>query len=262
MKANTLSVTLFAVGICATQSVFANTNLTLEQRIMRAENLLSNQAEQAQKIEQMRAELTDMREMLEKQNHEMEQIKQRQRNLYQDMDRRLSDVESGKQSTMTDMPGVAPSAIQAPASAIANPNPTAAVADTGSADTDGKLAYDKAFGLLKDGRYAQAITEFRSFMQGFPQSKLMDNAQYWLAEACYVSRDYPTALKEFQKVITTYKESSKVQGAELKVGYTYYEMQDWAKARKTLESVAARYPNTIVAGKADERLQRMKREGH
>ena len=77
-----------------------------------------------------------------------------------------------------------------------------------------------------------------------------------------MSRDYPTALKEFQKVITTYKESSKVQGAELKVGYTYYEMQDWAKARKTLESVAARYPNTIVAGKADERLQRMKREGH
>ena len=116
--------------------------------------------------------------------------------------------------------------------------------------------------MLKDGRYAPSITEFRNFIQRYPQSKFLDNAQYWLAEALYVSRDYPAALKEFQKILTHYKDSGKLQGAELKIGYTYYEMQDWANARTTLESVKSRYPNTTVATKADERLQRMKREGH
>lgn len=257
MYAKFFRVFLVATSLVIMQSAVAD-NLTLEQRIMRMENLLVNQAEQAQKIDQMRAEMTDMREMLEKQSYEMEQIKQRQRNLYQDMDRRLSDLESGKQISGSAAPIAPPVSVAAPAISAA---PVAAPADAATTDPDGKAAYDKAFGLLKDGRYAPSITEFRNFIQNYPQSKFLDNAQYWLAEACYVSRDYPTALKEFQKILTHYKDSGKLQGAELKIGYTYYEMQDWARARTTLESVAARYPNTNVAAKAIERLQRMKREG-
>ena len=261
MKAKYLSVTLFVACAGAMQLARAE-NLTLEQRVMRTENLLINQVEQTQKLEQMRTELTDMREMMEKQTYEMEQIKQRQRNLYQDMDRRLSEVESGKQTESAVAPIAPSTAVLAPVIPAVVGAPVVAAIDAAPADADGKLAYDKAFGLLKDGRYAPAITEFRSFMQLYPQSKFMDNAQYWLAEACYVSRDYPVALKEFQKILTLYKDSGKLQGAELKIGYTYYEMQDWAKARMTLESVMSRYPNTTVAAKADERLQRMKREGH
>lgn len=234
-------------------------NLTLEQRLTRVENLLLQQSEQAQKFEQVRTELTEMREMLEKQTYEMEQIKQRQRNLYQDMDRRLSDLESGKQAAGSVAPIAPPVSVVAPVTSVA---PVIGAPDNGSGDTDGKLVYDKAFGLLKDGRYAQSIAEFRNFMQRYPQSKLLDNAQYWLAEACYVSRDYATALKEFQKILALHKDSDKLTGAELKVGYTYYEMQDWANARTTLESVKSRYPDSAVAAKAEERLQRMKREGH
>jgi tol-pal system protein YbgF len=250
---------LVAIAMGVLQSASAADSLTLDQRVMRMENLLVNQAEQVQKFEQMRAELTDMREMLEKQTYEMEQIKQRQRNLYQDMDRRLSDLESGKQSSASVAPVAPPTSLAAP---TLNAVPVVTSSDAASADPDGKVLYDKAFGLLKDGRYAPSITEFRSFLQRYPQSKFLDNAQYWLAEACYVSRDYPTALKEFQKILTHYKDSGKLQGSELKIGYTYYEMQDWANARTTLESVKSRYPNTTVATKADERLQRMKREGH
>jgi len=39
-------------------------------------------------------------------------------------------------------------------------------------------------------------------------------------------------------------------------------MSDWAKAREALQGVIASHPNTTVARKAEERLQRMKREGH
>lgn len=258
MQAKFSHIFLFAVLTGVMQPASAE-NLTPEQRITRVENLLANQGEQAQKIEQLRSELAEMRELLEKQSYEMEQIKQRQRNLYQDMDRRLNDLEAGKQSSGT----AAPAPVPAPSVSVASmPAVITATNDSVDPDPDGKVLFDKAFGLLKDGRYAPSITEFKNFIQRYPQSKIMDNAQYWLAQAYYLSRDYPAALKEFQKILTNHKDSDKLQDAELRVGYTYYEMQDWAKARTTLESVKSRYPNTTVATKAEERLQRMKREGH
>ena len=243
---------------------------SVEQRLQRIENLLGNQVlmEQSQQMEMLRQELAEIREMVENQDHQLNLIKQRQRNLYQDMDRRLHDLEAGTtRSTTAVAPApVAPPNVAPPRSVVATPTDqtsTAAIAaDTGqSADNDGKLAYGQAFNLLKEGRYQQAVIDFRNFLQNFPESRYRANAQYWLAEANYVSRDYKTALQEFQKIVVNYPDSNKIQGAELKIGYTYYEMQDWASARTALERVMSQYPNTTVAKKAAERLDRMKREG-
>ena len=251
---------------------------SVEDRLDRIENLLGNQVlmEQLQQMEQIRLELSEIRELVENQDHELDMIKQRQRNLYQDMDRRLHDLEAGGGSSSSSNGNAASfSAPVAPpvsvsASPVSPPVSTAQVnkpvdnqADAGAAaaDSDGRLAYGQAFNLLKEGRYQQAIMAFRDFMQRYPESKYTANAQYWLAEANYVSRDYKTALDEFQLILSKFPESNKVQGAELKIGYTYYEMNDWASARTVLESVKTRYPNTTVARKAEERLQRMKREG-
>ena len=246
---------------------------TIEQRLQRLENLLGNQVlmEQSQQMQQIRQELTEIRELVENQEHQLTLIKQRQRNLYQDMDRRLHDLEAGAGKRPVSSSGLSPVAppttaptgsnIAPPTASSKVPAP-APVPVAQSGDKDGKLAYGKAFNLLKEGRYQQAIIDFRNFMQNFPESKYIANAQYWLGEANYVSRDYKTALSEFQKILTSYPNSGKVQGAELKIGYTYYEMKDWVSARAALERVIKNHPNTTVARKAEERLQRMKREGH
>lgn len=125
-----------------------------------------------------------------------------------------------------------------------------------------KSAYSEAFNTLKAGRYQDAIKAFKGFQKDYPESPYSANAQYWLGEAYSVSRDYKTALKEFQAVVNNHPESNKVEGAMLKIGYTHYEMQDWAAARSALNQVVSKYPGTAVARKAEERLQRMQREGH
>jgi tol-pal system protein YbgF len=261
-------------GLCLGLSGLANAD-SVEDRLQRIENLLGNQVmmEQLQQMEQIRLELSEIRELVENQDHELDMIKQRQRNLYQDMDRRLHELEAGGGSGSA---SIAP--VERPVSPMASPvlppvsmaqaktSPdnqpqTMPVSPDSAADADGRLAYGQAFNLLKEGRYQQAIMAFRDFMQRYPQSKYTANAQYWLAEANYVSRDYKAALNEFQAILAKFPESNKVQGAELKIGYTYYEMNDWASARTALETVKTRYPNTTVARKADERLQRMTREG-
>lgn len=243
----------------------------VEQRLQRLEKLMNSQVlmDQNQQMQQIRQDLADLRGMVEDQGHELELIKQRQRNLYQDMDRRIHDLEVGGSSgsaprssanTAGAVSSVAPP-VAAPTTAPPATAPAAATAPP-AADQDGKLAYSQAFNLLKEGRYQQAIIAFRQFLENHPQSKYADNAQYWLGEANYVSRDYKTALAEFRKLLANYPDSSKAQGAELKVGYTYYEMKDWANARSALEQLVKKYPNSTISRKAEERLQRMKREGH
>jgi len=269
-----LIVSLLSVSFSA--AVFAESNLSVEQRLGRLENLLKNQVlvEQTQHMQQIQQELTDLRDLVESQEHQLTLIKQRQRNLYQDIDRRLGDLETrgggqprtpGSSSGIVSAPSGVSSSVPPPSSATtpaADKTPSKIIVAPVAGDKNGKTAYTQAFNTLKEGKYQQAILAFKGFQQNYPESVYADNAQYWLGEAYSVTRDYKTALSEFQKVISLYPQSNKVKDAMLKIGYTYYEMRDWVSAKASLEAVIAKFPGTTVNRKAKERLQRMKREGH
>jgi len=267
-------------------SSFAAKDTTdIERRLGRLENLMSSQVlmEQSQRLEQIQQELSSLRGLLEAQEHQLGLIKQRQRNLYQDMDRRLNDLEiqgggAGTSSNAIPSPeggaegSVSPggSPVPPPGGSSVPPPGSATSASAGVAamgagivegDKNGKAAYSSAFNTLKEGKYPQAIKSFKAFLQNYPDSIYRANAQYWLGEAYSVSREYKTALKAFQKVISEYPESTKVEGSMLKIGFTYFEMKNWASARTALDNVIRKFPGTTVSRKAKERLQRMKREG-
>ena len=230
-------------------------NLSDQQRIVRLERMLSSDVlrKQTQTIQLLREEISALREQTEQQEYELESMKQRQRNLYLDMDRRINNVEAGGRNSSRVAAPVPPPG--ASSSKVIVPVITAG-------DKDGQDAYSKAFALLKEGRYEQSIQAFESFKVSYPGSKYADNAQYWLGEANYVSRDYKKALLAFQQLVAQYPESSKISGARLKIGYVYFELKNWSAARDALQHVITLYPDTTVAKKAKERLQRMKREGH
>lgn len=238
-------------------------SMSLKQRLERVERLVSSDVliEQAQQNEMLREEITTMREQLEQQQHELDTLKQRQRSLYVDMDRRLTNVEAGAvnvRSSPVPPPNTSVSS-NVPAPAVRVTSSTAGA--TGNQDA-AKQAYGSAFNLLKEGRYAQSIEAFTVFLKDHAGSQYVDNAQYWLAEANYVSREYKTALSEFQKLIASHPDSTKIPGARLKIGYVYYELKNWSAAKEALDQVTKLYPDTTVAKKAVERLARIKREGH
>ena len=253
--------------LCISSVSFAE---NIEQRVVKLENLLSSQVlmEQSQRLEQIQQELSSLRELMENHEHQLGLIKQRQRNLYQDMDRRLNDLEiksGGSTQIETPLAPIEPSSsVPPPESSVPAPvnDNDLIVAAPVSTDKNGKLAYSAAFNTLKEGKYQQAILDFRAFQQNHPESVYAANAQYWLGEAYSVTRDYKTALIEFNKVVSDYSSSNKVADAMLKIGYTHYEMRDWTAAKNALQAVISKYPGTAVTRKSKERLQRMKREGH
>lgn len=233
-------------------------NLSEKQRIQRLERMLDSDIlrQQTETIQSLRDEIATLREQTEQQEYELDSMKQRQRNLYLDMDRRINNVEAGGRNSSGISSAVPPPSSSATKAIV----PVAGVVTAG--DADGQVAYSQAFGLLKEGQYKQSITAFEKFKVSYPNSKYADNAQYWLGEANYVSRYYKKALTEFQQLIARYPDSSKNSGARLKIGYVYFELKNWSAARDALEQVIVLYPDTTVAKKANERMQRMKREGH
>ena len=124
-----------------------------------------------------------------------------------------------------------------------------------------KAAYDKAFSLLKQSRYADAALEFETFLREYPSGGLNDDAWYWMAQARYVMREFETALNAYQTIANYFPESSRVPAALLKIGYIQYEMAAYPEARQTLSDLLERFPAHRVAVSAETRLKKMDREG-
>jgi len=123
-------------------------------------------------------------------------------------------------------------------------------------------SYDSAFDLLKNGRYGDSIIAFEGFLKQYPQGEYAGNAQYWLGEAHYVTRSFDAAVREFTKVIDNYPTSLKYADSLLKLGYVHYELKQWQKARARLAQVIDKFPGTTVAKLAQQRLDRIRREGN
>jgi tol-pal system protein YbgF len=216
-------------------------------------------------MEELKSQLRTLRGQLETQGYQLEQMKNAQRQSALDVDRRLRELER--------RPGgaaAAPAAGESTLSVVPTPRAgntppaTAAVVATaprGLPSATEQQQYDAAFALMKQGLYQQAATRFRDFIAKNPNSPLTDNAQYWIGEAAYVTRDFRTALEEFGKVVTNYPQSPKVADALLKIGYTHYELAAYDRAREALNQVVTRYPNTAVAKSAQLRLERIAKEG-
>ncbi len=253
----------------------------------------SAMVETYQKVEELSAEMSELLGASEKLTFEIEGIKKRQRELYLDIDRRLRNLES-KAVSSTQAPVVVPPVevpqvsqtpatetpqptqqqpaastqqpavdLQQPAPAdmpvISQQTPVTANSVTQSEERD---AYQAAFDTLKEGRYQKAKTELKTFLDRFPQSPYAGNAQYWLGEVNYVTRNFQEGITEFSKVLTQYGGSNKVPDAMLKLGYTYYELRQFPQATQMLEELRKLYPKSTAARLAEKRLQRIRREGN
>jgi tol-pal system protein YbgF len=222
-------------------------------------------------ITALQREVQQLRGQVEEQGYALEGMQKRQRDLYLDIDRRLHRLEAGG---VAESPAGGPvsGAGQAPAftggaAAASAPGgaapPVAATPGAAGLDpAEQRKAYDEALEMLKEGRYTEAATAFQNFLTQYPGSSYADNAQYWLGEVYYVTREFDAALAEFDKVLTAYAGSAKAGDAKLKMGYIQYERKDWGKARELLGQVVASYPGSTSARLAQERLDRMQKEGH
>jgi len=242
--------------------VLAASGKEIEQRLELAERRLDQITTLTLEVQSLREEQRRLLGRIEELQFQLQAVERRQRDLAVDVDDRLSSLAT--QSTpATDTPPTAPTeaaATDQPAAVVtAEPVPVVVVSPGDPAKED--ATYRAAHELLDPSRrqYAEAAAAFADFLAKYPDSKLADNAQYWLAEAHYVLQDNAKALEEFRTLVERYPGSAKVPGAMLKIGYILDAGGQKAEAREILGQVQNQYPYSPAAGMAKSRLEQMDR---
>ena len=118
-----------------------------------------------------------------------------------------------------------------------------------------KRDYEEAWKLLERKDYRAAIARFKEFIKKHPQSEYADNAQYWIGESYYASREFDQAILEFDAVRRKYPKGDKVPAALLKQGFAFAELGDKVDARLILQDLIDRYPQSEEAAKAKQKLK-------
>jgi tol-pal system protein YbgF len=252
MRISALIIAAFLLGGCLAttppqQDPVVTRLLALEERVAAMERIVRNQSlvQMAQQVSALERSVADLKGSTEELAYNATTTAERQRDLYADLDDRIQALTEQLQSGGG--PTVAANDVQAPLLVAPGATP--------------EQVYQSAFGLLQAQQYDQAANGFMQFLAAFPDNDLAGNAQYWLGESYYVTKQYVRALAAFQMVIDNYRTSSKVPDSLLKMGFSNYELKNFAEARRLLERVRDSFADTTAARLAAQRLDRMESEG-
>ncbi|MDH5361480.1 MAG: tol-pal system protein YbgF [Gammaproteobacteria bacterium] len=221
--------------------------VSLESRIERLERVLSGKAlvEMQLRMEQLQQEVQQLRGELEQQNYQIREIKEHQRDLYADIDRRLLALERGGAGN-----------------ASAGNGPAAEVEAAQPPSQGEQQAYQQGIDLLQEFKYSQAALSFAAYLKAYPQGRYAPIARYWLADSYYSDRKYKEAISQYQRLLKDYPDNSKAVQARLKIGYSQAELKQWKGARDSMETVIKLHPKSTEASLAQRYLQRLKQQGH
>ena len=206
----------------------------LDSRVGRIDRIVSNQSlmQMTQRVDGLQEEMRTLRGRVEELQNENALLKKQQRDLYADLDKRLTD---------------------AAATTAAN----AATPTASAPEADEQALYNRALEQLRARNYAAAVDGFRALAASHPSGQMADNTQYWLGEAYYVTAEYDQAAAAFQRVLSGWPNSRKVPDAMLKLGYTQIEQNKLAAAKATLQQLAAKFPDSDAAKLAADRLTKL-----
>jgi tol-pal system protein YbgF len=238
-----LFAAMLAAG-CATQPKVDPVQIRLDDldsRVGRIDRIVSNQSlvQMANRIDSQQEEIRQLHGQIEELQNENTKLRQEQRDLYADLDKRLGET------------------AEAAAAASAAANAVAAATMPPAMVGDEQTLYDRALEQLRARDYGAAAESFRSLAAAFPNGQLADNTQYWLGETYYVTQEYDHAVAAFQRVLANWPDSRKAPDALLKLGYTQLEQGKQETGRATLQQVLDRFPDSDAARLAGERLAKL-----
>lgn len=224
---------------------------SLEGRVDRIERLLEARGEQqsrmGQQLNNLQREVSELRGITEEHAHQLAEVLERQRDLYQEIERRVSEVRASGGASAGGT-----------SSTVAVPTRDDMAAASYSDDMDENQAYDQAIALvLEERRYDDAIPAFRTFIQNYPNSSYLGNAHYWLGQLLYARNDYDDAEQHFREVVDNYPNSNKRADCILKLGIIAQSQDNDSRARERFQQVISEYPDSTEAGLARTRLNNL-----
>jgi len=216
-----------------------------QERITRMEAQMQNQGVIGllNQVEALKAEVARLRGFQEEQAYQMDVAEKRVKDLFMDLDMRLSQV---KELADRPLPAQTDTIRLQPAQTLANVPAAAAPAPTADPEAESR-AYGAAHALVKGGKYLEAVQAMRAFMEQYPSGSLAPNAVYWMGFSQVNLGDFPAAATSYQTLIDDYPTSTKAPDAMLSLARARIQSNELAQGRATLEQLIAKYPISKAA---------------
>jgi tol-pal system protein YbgF len=235
---------IWQIPILALAAAGAMAAPSTDQRLERLESQTARLGELTLDVDALKRENRELRGALEELQYEVEGLKKRIREVAADFEQRLSQQPPA---------GAARSGTPAQTPSVELPGKPAA--SDGAADA---ADYQKAYKLLEQKKYKEAVAAFQGYLKKYPSGSYRDNAYYWSGEANYVNQDSKAALADFQTVVEKFPKSDKVPGALLRIGSIQIDAGDRKKGESILNRVVKEFPDTTAARAAQKRLERLR----
>jgi tol-pal system protein YbgF len=208
-----------------------------DDRIKRLERIIKARQmaefEMQQRVETLQQEVLDLRGLTEQQTYQINQILQRQRQLYDEI------------ANLSTKPAVPATQVEAPTTTDASLGETA--------------GYENAVNLvLKERKYDEAIPAFRNFIKQYPDSSYAANANYWLGQLLYNQNSFEEAKQAFNTVVNKFSDSTKRGDSLVKLGMIAEKTGDTATAKRYYQQVIKEYANSAAARIAQQQLSAIK----
>jgi len=252
-----LSLSLL-IGVAAPWAAIAQASISnvgsgsVEDRVTTLERISNAQAQLMQQLQQQMSDnqrdIDGLRGQIQQNTYQLNQVVERQKQLYQQIDSLSSSASSGGQPA-AGSDAAADTGAAATAGAAASTGGTPA--QTGDANSD----YNAAVALiLEKKQYDQAITALQAWVKRYPDSTYQPNANYWLGQLNYNKGKKDDAAYYYATVVKNYPKSPKAAEALLKVGVIMQDKKETAKAKAVFQQVIKLYPDTDSAKQAQKRL--------
>lgn len=219
--------------------------VTLTEQLANIERKLDSrnrsQVNIQRQLDDLQTQVNELRGVTELHTHQLSQVLERQRELYQELDRRVNE------------------ALKDTSQGVNTPTKSSSIVSKNySDDLTENEAYDKALNLvLKEKKYDQAIPAFRHFNQSYPRSAYAPNSHYWLGQLLFNKGELSEAGQEFTIVVQQFKDSSKRSDALLKLGMVAQQQENENKAVQLYRQLLTEYPESTSAQLAKPRLNKL-----
>lgn len=245
MKISLVSVIFIGMGaaIAAPAPVEDLTNVSGD-RVGRLERMMSakQQAdfEMQNQVNNLQQDVQDLRGLVEQQNYQINQMVERQRQLYDEIAQLTA-----KTSAVSVTPAVN-------SQDVAQINPI-------NSSLEETASYEEAVNLvLRKRQYDAAIPAFKAFIKQYPNSSYAANANYWLGQLLYNKNDFSEAKAAFNVVVKRYKDSNKRADSLVKLGLIAEKNGDAKQAKSYYKQVVTEYTNSSAARIAGQQLAGIK----
>lgn len=187
-------------------------------------------------VQQLQQEVQSLRGMVEELNHQLNQMRNGERQRYLDLDRRLNELDPDNKG--------------------ASLAPATGKSSTASRFDNDKAMYEQASELRKKSQFRDAIELLNDLLAEYPRGAYAPYSNYWLGELylAVAPPDYKSAKKHFVSLLVDYPDHVKVPDAMYKLGRLYADQEQQDKARSTWNALIQKYPGKSAANLAKNAL--------